>query len=85
MLLIDLNGGFTIFVDKDMDSLFLKNEMVLAVQQRPRNSPRARIYKFLPPSSASVPRARPALPNDNAARSEPFSLRQEKLCLSCSG
>ena len=53
MLLIDLSGGFTIFVAKDMDSLFLKNEMVIAVQQRPRMSPRARIYKFPPPSSAS--------------------------------
>ena len=52
-LLIDLHVGFTISVEKDMDSLFLKNEMVLAVQQGPRMRPRARIYKFLPPSSAS--------------------------------
>ena len=53
MLLIDHHGGFTILVEKDMDSLFLKNEMVLAVQQGPRIRPRARIYKFLPPSSVS--------------------------------
>ena len=54
MLLIELHGEVTILVEKDMDSLFLKNEMVLAVQQGPRMRPRARIYKFLPPSSDSV-------------------------------
>ena len=53
MLLIDLHGGFTVLVEKDVDSLFLKNEMVLAVQQGPRMRPRARIFKFLPPSSDS--------------------------------
>ena len=52
MLLIDLRVGFTIFVDEDKDPLFLKNAMVLAVEQRPAKSVRARSYKFLTPSSA---------------------------------
>ena len=52
MLLMDLHVGFTMFVDKDMDPLFLKNATVLAVEQRPRMSVRARSYKFLTPSSA---------------------------------
>ena len=53
MLLIDLHGGFTVLVEKDMESLFLKNEMVLAVQQGPRMTPRVQMYTFLPPSSVS--------------------------------
>ena len=86
MLLIDLYLGIAIFVDKDMDPLFLKNPMVPAVEQRPKMSVRARIYKFLPRlSDRFVSKSPPALPNDNAARSEPFSLRQEKLCLRRSG
>jgi hypothetical protein len=52
MLFIDLHVGIAMFVDKDMDPLFLKNPMVLAVKQRPRMSVRARSYKFLTPSSA---------------------------------
>ena len=53
MLLIELHGGVTILVEKDMDSLFLKNEMVLAVQQGPRMTPRVQMHAFLPPSSVS--------------------------------
>ena len=70
MLLIDLHVGFTIYVVKDMDPLLLKNAMVLAVEQRPRMSVRARSYKFLTPSSARLACSSPSTVLMTAQRGE---------------